>query len=607
MIETTVDGRYQIVARIAAGGMGEVFRARDPVLDRDVALKLLHATLAGDTAFIDRFRREARASAMLNHPNIVHVHDWGQAGDTYFMVMEFVRGPNLRTVLSQHGPLQPAQAVEVLQQVLAALEHAHAQGIVHRDVKPENILITTDGLVKVADFGLARALAESRVSTAPGTVTGTVQYLAPEQIQGEVADQRTDLYAAGIALYEVLTGRVPFTGETSVAIAYKHLQERVPAPSAANPMVPPSLDRAVLGATEPDRERRTPDARSMRAALAASLPELPPAPSLAEVVRSVPSGEEAEADRAATVTIPRAESPRKRRRRRFRRVLRWATALALLTTSAWASWTYAIPHIEVPDLAGMTVDAASTEAEARGLTITVERQVFSPDVPAGEIVSQDPPPGDNARRGATLAIVVSRGPELVEVPKVEGRRLARAEQILAEAKLEVRVTRDFHDEVERGRVVSQSPAGGATLEAGETVELVVSRGRPPVEVPDVRGRSTADATALLEAAGLGVRLLEEFSTEVARGRVIRQEPAAGKTVTRGASVTIVVSKGPQRFPMPDVIGMQEEDAVRRLGRLGLEVSVVRLPGSSGDRVVGQNPRRGETVEAGSQVKIYVGG
>ncbi|HYH27823.1 MAG TPA: protein kinase, partial [Actinomycetota bacterium] len=218
MIETTVDGRYQIVSRIAAGGMGEVYRAHDPVLGRDVAIKILHPTLAGDAAFIDRFRREARSAGSLGHPNIVAVHDWGETGDTYFMVMEFVRGPNLRGVLSHHGPFLPAQAVDGVSQMLSALDQAHRQGIVHRDVKPENVLVTHEGVVKMADFGLARALAESRVTTAPGTVTGTVQYLAPEQIEGQPADQRTDLYATGIVLYELLVGRVPFTGETSVAI-----------------------------------------------------------------------------------------------------------------------------------------------------------------------------------------------------------------------------------------------------------------------------------------------------------------------------------------------------------------------------------------------------
>jgi serine/threonine-protein kinase len=344
MIETTVDGRYQILTRVAAGGMGEVFRAHDPVLNREVALKMLHPTLAGDSDFIDRFRREARSAAKLSHPNIVAVHDWGQAGETYFMVMEFIRGPNLRTVIADGVPLQPAQAAEVLSQVLSALGHAHEHGIVHRDVKPENILITKQGVVKVADFGLARALAESRVTHAPGTVTGTVQYLAPEQIQGEPADPRTDLYAAGVVLYELLVGRVPFTGETSVAIAYKHLQDRMPVASSSNPMVPKSLDEVVGHATAKDREQRVASAEQMKKELAASTAELPPAPPIATLAEAAPALDEVPPDRAPTVTIPEALPPRKRRRRAFARFVRVLTVLAFLAAAGWATWTYLIPH-----------------------------------------------------------------------------------------------------------------------------------------------------------------------------------------------------------------------------------------------------------------------
>ncbi|HWC32037.1 MAG TPA: protein kinase, partial [Actinomycetota bacterium] len=288
MIQTTVDGRYQIITRVASGGMGEVYRAHDAVLDREVAIKVLHSSLASDAGFIDRFRREARAAAMLGHPNIVAVHDWGATEGTYFMVMEFVRGHSLRSILARTGRLAPAQAADVTMQILSALDHAHDRGIVHRDIKPENVLVTLDGTVKVADFGLARALAESAVTHAPGTVTGTVQYLAPEQVQGDPADPRTDLYALGIVLFELLTGRVPFTGETSVAIAYKHLSEPVPPPSRVNPSVPASLDRVVAQATEKERDRRPSSATAMRRDVVRAVSSLPPARSVAELARSIP-------------------------------------------------------------------------------------------------------------------------------------------------------------------------------------------------------------------------------------------------------------------------------------------------------------------------------
>ena len=251
----TLDGRYHITERIAAGGMGEVYRAHDAVLAREVAIKVLHRSLAGDQGFVDRFRREARAAATLNHPNLVTVFDWGAVDGVYYMVMEYVHGRSVREILNARGALAPAQAAAVLDQTLAALDHAHARGIVHRDLKPENILITTDGVVKLTDLGLARAFADAK-NTRAGAVTGTVQYLAPEQIRGEPADPRSDLYSLGIVGFELLTDTLPFTGETPMAIAYKHLSDRVPSPSSVTPTVPTAFDGFIASATDPDREMR---------------------------------------------------------------------------------------------------------------------------------------------------------------------------------------------------------------------------------------------------------------------------------------------------------------------------------------------------------------
>lgn len=608
MIETTVDGRYQILTRVAAGGMGEVFRAHDPVLNREVALKMLHPTLAGDADFIDRFRREARSAAKLSHPNIVAVHDWGKAGETYFMVMEFIRGPNLRNVLAEGVPLQPAQAAEVLSQVLSALGHAHEHGIVHRDVKPENILITKQGVVKVADFGLARALAESRVTHAPGTVTGTVQYLAPEQIQGEPADPRTDLYAAGVVLYELLVGRVPFTGETSVAIAYKHLQDRMPVPSSANPMVPDSLDEVVAHATAKDRVQRVASAEQMRKELVASTAELPPAPPLQTLAEAAHSVDEVPPDRAPTVTIPEALPPRKRRRRAFGRFLRIVAILAVLAAAGWATWTYLIPHrTETPRFQGLTVEEAQARAEEAGLALVIRGREFSSDIEAGLILSQEPLPGAEVERGSELRVILSRGPELVEIPDVTGETLQQARQLLRRAGLAPQVQRAFHPEVPDGTVIEQNPLPEREIEVGTEVVLTVSRGPRPVPVPDVVGRSASDAEAVLAAAALESTTTQEFSNQVPRGRVIRQSPAADARVIPGTTVELVISRGPRNFPMPNVIGMSRDQAIAELRALGLEVEALRVPGSSGDRVVGQQPRAGSTVQAGSEVTIYIGG
>jgi eukaryotic-like serine/threonine-protein kinase len=606
MIETTVDGRYQIVARIAAGGMGEVYRAHDPVLDREVALKVLHHSLADDPGFIDRFRREARAAGVLSHPNIVAVHDWGETQDTYFMVMEFVRGSNVRALLMKEGALAPAHAVEIVGGVLSALEHAHEHGIVHRDIKPENIMVTPKGVVKVADFGLARAFADSRISQAPGTVTGTVQYLAPEQIEGRPADPRTDLYATGVVLYELLTGKVPFTGETSVAIAYRHLRERVPAPSRSNPMAPRSLDRVVLSATNRDRDRRTAEARVMRAELIAAAEELPPAPPLAEVASSVTPADETPADRLSTVTIPRTVSPKQRRRQRLRRLWTILSLLVVLGVASWVVWTYAIPHrTRVPNVEGDRLAAAQREAQRAGLELVVARETFSSEVPAGRVISQNLEPRSQAEQGDRLTVILSQGPELVPVPSVEGVPLEEARRRLQRARFDVGVRREYHDSIPEGRVISQSPQAGSPLEVGEPVALVVSQGKEPVEVPRVVGLSEDDAASSLRAVGVGVRLTEEFSATVPAGRVIGQSPQAFQSVPADSVVTIVVSKGPREFPMPNVTGKTEAEATAQLRSLGLRVQTVQVPGSTGNRVVGQEPEPDTTVKQGQTVKIYL--
>jgi len=607
MIETTVDGRYQIIARVAAGGMGEVFRAHDPVLNREVALKMLHASLAGDEDFIDRFRREARAAAGLSHPNIVAVHDWGQAGETYFMVMEFIRGPNLRALLSRGGPLQPAQAADVAAQILSALEHAHAQGIVHRDVKPENVLVTTGGVVKVADFGLARALAESRVTHAPGTVTGTVQYLAPEQIQGEPADRRTDLYATGILLYELLVGKVPFTGETSVAIAYKHLREPVPPPSQANPMVPESFDRIVRAATEKDRERRYPDAAAMRRDLVAALADSPPATPIADVVASLPAKQDTALDTGtSTVTIPRTLSPKAKRRRALRRGMRWMAMLAVLAIAGWAVWQYVIPHrTEVPELIGLELPAAHDRAEEAGLSIVEGGSEFSSTIGAGLIARQTPPVGAGIEKGSAITVFISRGKNLKPVPDVIGDPYPRAREILLEIGFVPDTRRVYSDQFEVNEVVDTDPAPGRDAEVGKEIVVSISKGPEPVAVPAVVGEDVDDAIALLETLGLSVKQTEEFSQEVPRGQVISQAPNEGARLEPGSVVELVVSKGPETFPMPDVIGLTQSAAVARLQALGLRVRIVNISNPQPDRVVGQDPKPDEIVEAGQEVTIYV--
>jgi eukaryotic-like serine/threonine-protein kinase len=611
----TLDGRYHVVDRIAAGGMGEVYRARDAVLERSVAIKVLHRNLAGDAGFIERFRREARAAANLNHQNIVAVHDWGSVDGIYYMVMEYVAGLSVREILHAEGILAPAQAADVLEQTLAALQHAHRQGIVHRDVKPENLMVTRDGVVKVADFGLARAFADAQITEA-GNVIGTVQYLAPEQLQGEPADPRTDLYALGVVAFELLTGRLPFTGETPMAIAYQHIHEPMPRPSSANRAVPASLDGWVASVTEKQRELRPESASEARRDLeteARSLPAAPPLASLVPEVAVIPYSDvaapgAARSDPAETVMIPGRDLGRsKRKRGRVRWALGIVLALLAIGSAAWASWTYLIPHeVDVPDVVGLTVEHAQARLEDEGLVVRMTQGRHSTKVPEGSVLEVQPAEGTTLERGDRVTLVPSLGPPPVPVPNLVGLPLADAKAALREARLKVgEVSNAFNERFDADRVVRQSVQADAEAPLGSRIDLVVSKGPTPLPVEKVVGLAQGEAVAVLESQGFVVDVQEEFSNRVEKGAVISQAPEKGADLQPGETVTIVVSMGPPEFPMPNVVGMERDPAVAKLRSLGLLVDVAIVPGHGGSRVVFQEPASGTTVRAGDLVHIYV--
>jgi beta-lactam-binding protein with PASTA domain len=605
----TLDGRYHMVERIAAGGMGEVFRAHDAVLAREVAIKVLHRSLAGDPAFVDRFRREARAAAGLAHPNIVAVYDWGAVEGVYYMVMEYVRGPSVRHVLNERGRLEPAQAAEVLRQTLLALGHAHREGFVHRDMKPENLLVTREGVVKVADFGLARAYADGRVTQA-GAVTGTVQYLAPEQIRGEPADPRSDLYSLGIVAYELLTGKLPFTGETAMAVAYKHLSDRVPAPSSVLPDLPQDLDGFVASATDRDRELRPESADVMRMDLDVIAHQLPPAPRLASLVQDRPDitvegGETTEVGmRLETASIPRMERHRKRRRR-LKRFVGALLVLALLAAAAWGTWTYAIPHTAViPAVEGEPVDTARDRLIALGFEVVITNGRYDLDVPKGRVLSIRPRGGMEREQGSTVTIVPSRGPPPVPVPSVVGKPLEDAKEAILDGDLRLGgVKRRYDAGVPIGRVISQEPAKGR-LPTGSTVSLIVSDGPRPLPIPDVRGMTEAKAAAVLDGRGFPVVVEEDFAKNVDRGKVVSTDPVPGTELQPGETVVITVSLGPEYFACPDFVGLTVDEARALADRYGLELTALEVPGGGGSTVVSQIPTSGSRVRYGSTVTVY---
>ncbi len=606
----TLDGRYHVTERIAAGGMGEVYRAHDAVLAREVAIKVLHRSLAGDQGFVDRFRREARAAATLNHPNIVTVFDWGAVDGVYYMVMEYVHGRSVREILNARGALAPAQAAAILDQTLAALDHAHAKGIVHRDLKPENILITTEGVVKLTDLGLARAFADAK-NTRAGAVTGTVQYLAPEQIRGEPADPRSDLYSLGVVAYELLTDRLPFTGETPMAIAYKHLSDRVPAPSAVVASVPADLDGFIASATDPNREMRPESATAMRRDLATISPSLERARTLASLVNDVPRVvRDGGADTAAippdaiTQTIPQVGEPRRRRRRGL---LLAICAILAIAATAWGAWTYLIPHSHpVPTLIGVSMNDASQQLHDLGFTVRVVDGTYAPQ-PKGTVLSTDPVEGTSLREGAVVTLVPSLGPPPVPVPTVTGSTQGAATKSLESAGLRVgQVHQAYSDTVAEGDVIKQSPANG-DAPRGSAVELWVSKGHAPVAVPAVIGKPQAKAEQALKKAGFLPVVRYAFSNDIDRGDVISVEPAEAEMTPYGTAVALTISQGPESFLVPTFTGLTPSAAKAKAKEYGLAVKYFNVPGTSHTIVIGQTPTVGSTVHAGDTITLFVAG
>ena len=608
----TLDGRYHITERIAAGGMGEVYRAHDAVLAREVAIKVLHRSLASDQGFVDRFRREARAAATLNHPNLVTVFDWGAVDGVYYMVMEYVHGRSVREILNARGALAPAQAAAVLDQTLAALDHAHTRGIVHRDLKPENILITTDGIVKVTDLGLARAFADAK-NTRAGAVTGTVQYLAPEQIRGEPADPRSDLYSLGIVGFELLTDTLPFTGETPMAIAYKHLSDRVPSPSSVAPTVPTPFDGFIASATDPNREMRPESAAAMRLDLATFSATLERARTLASLVNDVPrvvpdpvSGEATAAIPPAAITqsIPQVGG---HRRRRGRGLLIALLALVTVAVTAWGAWSYVIPHSHaIPSVIGLTTDEASQQLHDLGFTVQLAAGRFD-QAPRNTVLGIDPPEGTSLRAGETVTLTPSLGPPPVPVPDVTNATQEAATTELRHAGFAVGAIKQvYSDTVPEGHVVRQNPAEGKAPD-GSAIDLWISKGHAPEAIPAVVGKTQKAAEKALRAAGFIPVIKTAYSNDIDLGDVISVDPPEAEVTTYGSAVTILVSQGPETFPVPTLTGLSPAAAEAKAKEYGLEVSFFDVPGTAHTVVISQIPTAGTIVHAGDTITLYVAG
>ncbi|QEU94922.1 Stk1 family PASTA domain-containing Ser/Thr kinase [Streptomyces kanamyceticus] len=648
LVGQLLDGRYRIDGRIAVGGMATVYRAVDTRLDRVLALKVMHPTLAADASFVDRFIREAKSVARLSHPNVVGVFDQGTDGSYVYLAMEYIAGCTLRDVLRDRGALRPRAALDILEPVLAALGAAHRAGFVHRDMKPENVLIGDDGRVKVADFGLVRAV--DTVTNTTGTVLGTVSYLAPEQIEHGTSDTRVDVYACGVVLYEMLTGAKPHSGDSPAQVLYQHLNEDVPPPSAAVPGLAYELDELVASATA-----RTPDVRPYDAvALLAQLrqarsalteeqldavppqahPEHANADDRTHVIpragrsvqlalpeedgrdgRTGPSGQDA-LNRTSVLPTPAPGPPappapaRASRRRldpRRRMVAVITTVLLVLGLGAGVWYINSGQFTKVPPLLTKTEAQAKKRLDEAGLDVKEVKQAYSDTDKRGTVMATDPAAGERIRDNGKVTLTVSRGPETVKVPDVKGIALATAKKELKNSGLEPgMVTEKFDEDVKRGTVISTEPRSGFTRKAGSAVALVVSKGAP-VPVPDVTGDTEEDAVSELEEAGLKVEIAEKraFSDED-KGSVAKQSPIEGRELAEGDTVTLTISKGPVMVEVPDVTGMNVDDATSKLEGAGFEVDEDRgLLGLFGDTVKKQSVEGGDEAPKGSTITITI--
>lgn len=623
-----LDGRYRVLEHLADGGMASVYLGTDTRLDREVAIKVMRPDLAADEQFVSRFRREARSAARLSHPNVVAVHDQGETEQGAFLVMEPVRGRTLRQVLDSEGPLSPRAALDIITPVLAGLSAAHRAGLVHRDVKPENVLIREDGAVKVADFGLARAVTSQTATGATGVLLGTVSYLSPEQVERGIADARSDVYAVGLVLFEMLSGRKAIDGETPIHVAFQHVHGHTPALTEVDPGAPLALSDLVAAAIQRDPDRRPRHAGELLELIEHARAELTgdELDRRAQVTSSPGTGSPTLASRPAPteaaplpaqgptaalsgVVLPAKAkgSPGQPARRRRRSPLRWLAVILLLAAAAAAGiWFFTVGQMTtVPDVAGQDQAGVQTRLAEAELSLT-SRQAFDEEVPAGVAIRSTPAAGSEARKGSEVVVILSKGPERFAVPDLSGMSQDEATSALGAQQLAPGVvSQEFDEEVAKGQVVSSSPAPGTELRRDATVDLVLSKGPEPIPVPSLTGKPFAEAETTLQQAGFTVdRAGDVFDQQVPKGAVVSQEPASG-TAFRGDTVTLTVSKGPEMVTVPDVDGKSETAARQALEAAGLKVTVQKFLGGPLDRVRAASPGVGARVPKGSTVTILV--
>jgi len=607
-VEEIVFGRrYRAIEKIGSGGMAEVFKAVDEVLGRTVAVKVLHPRYASEPNFVARFRQEAQAAANLSHPSIVNIYDWGRDDETYYIVMEYVNGTDLKTLIEDHGALDPMKAAEYGMQACAALAVAHGYDIIHRDIKPHNIVIAPDGTVKVMDFGIARA--GNTTMTQTGSVLGTAQYISPEQAQGRTLGPASDLYSLGVTLYELVTGRVPFDADTPVAVALKQVNEAPIPPRQVRPSVPVALDAVIMRAMSKNPSERYQSAAEMREDLKRVVNgEAMSAPPQAynDQTSVMPAIERAERQRIAQA--PQVRPIPQRRVQPWVWIVVALVVIALGLGVAFALGAFGTGSVAIPTVLGMTEQEATSLITSQGLTVGEVTTANSDEYELGLIISQDPAAGGRVDKGTAINLVISAGVEQVVVPTTADMTEADAITTLEAAGLTIALPlqREYSTDVAEGLVISTEPVADAEVPKGTKVTIVISKGTELAKVPDVVGKKQAEAEAAITAAGFKVKVKEDFNDTIALGVVIRQSPDSGVSVDAGSTITITVSKGPNSVIVPDVTDMMEVDARAELEGLGLKVDVVYVISPDVGIVLNQNPLPTTKVTKKTVITLQVG-
>ena len=623
---------------VAAGGMATIYHALDLRLDRQVAVKIMHPHLANDEDFVNRFIREAKAAATLSHPNIVAIQDqgWNEGGvPAVFIVMEYIEGFTLRDVINDQGALGVTDSLRYFAPVVSAMSAAHKHGILHRDIKPENILISKDGRVKIADFGLAKGPElGSTLTVESSVILGSVSYLSPEQVQRGVSDVRSDVYSLGIVLFEMLTGKKPFDGDTPIQIAYMHVNENIPAPSTLNTSVPAELDEIVLKAAANNPDKRYKDAGAMQEQVLALLSKLDPKRRQMSLELDIPipkarieKKKRSKLDILKSVTtqidlkrgnVMREKSnsakksttaQTKRKRKTSTRVKRnRAIALLIVLLIIATSW-YKISgpgnKIAIPSLAGMSQSQATKTVAELGLKTDITQSVFSEDVPKGKVITSDPAGGGRVAIAGTVHLIISKGKERIQVPDLAGLTIEEATAALGDAKLKTgRVTEKFSADQEAGLLIDGSPASGSDVRKDSTVDLIVSKGIEQVALTNYQGKTSDEAQNELTSAGLIVSSKYEYSDSVPIGRVISQTPNDVSSIAKGEKIILVVSKGPSKIYVPNVYSLSKMAAAKILEDLGFKVNFKYI--GKKKSVTNISPKSGTAVTPGSTVTITLG-